>query len=201
MKFFKENSYDVVRLFINQIGIAIFSMIIYTAIGMVNIDSDARLGIKVAVSVFAILFYFALLYTVAWDWGAKDKIRIDGGRLEPDVVKFKGAKIAFLANIPNFVLSFISSLTVGLYILGVEGALGVSAIFNIFTRLLMSMYLGLLQGVFVFLNQQVYVYQFWQAVGYFFIPVFAIAVTQIGYSFGLKERKIFPTAVNKNKKS
>ena len=26
MKFFKENSYDVVRLFINQIGIAIFSL-------------------------------------------------------------------------------------------------------------------------------------------------------------------------------
>ena len=53
MKFFKENSYDVVRLFINQVGITIFSMIIYTAVGMVNIDSVARLGIKVAISVFA----------------------------------------------------------------------------------------------------------------------------------------------------
>lgn len=199
MKFFKENSYDVVRLFINQVGITIFSMIIYTAVGMVNIDSVARLGIKVAISVFAMLFYFSLLYTVAWDWGAKDKIRIDGGRLEP--IKLKGARIALLANIPNFILSFISALTVGLYLLGVEGAQGAAAIFNTFTRLLMSMYLGVLQGVFVAFSSEQFLYQFWQAVGYFFIPILAIAATQIGYSFGLKERKIFPSANPKHKKS
>ena len=199
MKFFKENSYDVVRLFINQVGITIFSMIIYTAVGMVNIDSVARLGIKVAISIFAMLFYFALLYTVAWDWGAKDKIRIDGGRLDP--IKLKGARIAFLANIPNFVLSFISALTVGLYILGVEGAQGAAAIFNTFTRLLMSMYLGVLQGAFVAFSAEQFVYQFWQAVGYFFIPILAIAATQIGYAFGMKERKIFPSSNSKHKKS
>ena len=199
MKFFKENSYDVIRLFINQIGIAIFSMIIYTAVAMVDINSKASLGIKVAVSAFAMLFYFSLLYTVAWDWGAKDKIRIDGGRLEP--IKLKGARIALLANIPNFVLSFVSALTWGLHVLGVKGVQGVSALFNTFTRLLMSMYLGLLQGAFVWLSEKGDVYQFGQAVGYFFIPILAIAVTQFGYSFGLKEKKIFPTNSSKQKKA
>lgn len=199
MKFFKENSYDVVRLFINQIGIAIFSMIIYTAVGMVDMNSKASLGAKAGISIFAMLFYFSLLYTVAWELGAKDKIRIDGGRLDRKAIRGKGAKIALLANIPNFVLSFVSALTWGLYLLGVEGAQGVAALFNTFTRLLMSMYLGVLQGAFDFCSDNTNLYMFMQAIGYLIIPVLAILATQIGYLFGLHERKIFSS--NANKKS
>jgi len=195
MKFFKENSYDIIRLFINQIGIAIFSMILYTALGMVDLDDGTKLGIKVALSVFATLFYFALIYTVAWDWGAKDKIRIDGGRME--AVKLKGARMAIFANIPNFVLSFVYALTMGLYVLGVEGVKNVSAIFNTFVRLLMSMYLGILQGIFSPLQDSLYVYHFWQAVGYFLVPFIAIAVTQLGYTLGTKEKKLFGSTVKK----
>ena len=197
MKFFKENSYDIVRLFINQIGITIFSMILYTAVGMVNIESGTKISIKVILSIFSILFYFALLYTVAWDWGAKDKIRIDGGRMEP--IKMKGARMAIFANIPNFVLSFVYALTMGLYVLGVEGVKNVSAVFNTITRLLMSMYLGLIQAVFSPLSADIFVYNFWQAVGYFVAPIFAIAVTELGYSLGGKEKKLFGTTQKNNR--
>ena len=197
MKFFKENSYDIVRLFINQIGITIFSMILYTAVGMVNIESGTKISIKVILSIFSILFYFALLYTVAWDWGAKDKIRIDGGRMEP--IKMKGARMSIFANIPNFVLSFVYALTMGLYVLGVEGVKNVSAIFNTITRLLMSMYLGLIQAVFSPLSADIFVYNFWQAVGYFVAPIFAIAVTELGYSLGCKEKKLFGTTQKNNR--
>ena len=39
MKFFKENSYDIVKLFINQIGITIFSFMLYTAVAMIEDES------------------------------------------------------------------------------------------------------------------------------------------------------------------
>ena len=195
MKFFKENSYDVIRLFINQIGIAIFSLILYTALGMVNLESGNHYTIKAIISAFAILFYFALIYTVAWDWGAKDKIRIDGKRMEP--IKLKGAKLAFWANVPNFVFSFIYALTMGLYCLGIEGVKNLSAIFNVIVRFIMSMHLGFLQAIFSFLADNQYVYHFWQAVGYFIVPIFAIAVTELGYSLGMREKKIFGSIRNK----
>lgn len=197
MKFFKENSYDVVRLFINQIGIAIFSLILYTALGTVNIESKNLYTFKAIISIFAMLFYFALLYTVAWDWGAKDNIRIESKRMEP--VKLKGARLAFWANVPNFVFSFFYALTMGLYCLGVEAVKNLSAVFNVIVRFIMSMHLGLLQAIFSFLADSLYIYHFWQAVGYFVAPIIAIMVTELGYNLGMKEKKIFGTIRKKNK--
>lgn len=39
MKIFKENSYDIVKLYVNQIGIMIFSMLLYTAVGSFENES------------------------------------------------------------------------------------------------------------------------------------------------------------------
>ena len=53
------------------------------------------------------------------------------------------------------------------------------------------------EGCFAFLDtsdvesRQYLVYHFWQAVAYFIAPVFTIAVTHVGYVFGLKNKKIF----------
>ena len=164
---------------------------------MVKLESGNHYTVKAVISAFAIVFYFALLYTVAWDWGAQDKIRIDGKRMEP--VKLKGARLALWANIPNFVFSFIYALTMGLYCLGVEGVKNVSAIFNVIVRFTMSMHLGLLQAIFSFLAEQEYVYHFFQALGYFIVPIFAIIVTELGYSLGLKEKKLFGSINNRKK--
>ena len=69
MKFLKENSYDIIRLIINQVGITIFAFVIYTAVGSVKIESRlAVILLRVGISVFSALFYYALIYTVAWDW-------------------------------------------------------------------------------------------------------------------------------------
>ncbi len=196
MKFFKENSYDVVRLFINQIGIAIFSLILYTAVGMVELDGGTKLAINVSLSVFAVLFYFSLLYTVTWDLGAKDKIRIDGGRMAEN--KLKGAKLAAFANVPNFILAFICALTFAIYLIFDNAVCyNISVIFNTIVRLLMSMYLGILQGIFAGLRSNTDIFYFAQAIGYFIIPITAIAVTQFGYTMGRKEKKLFGSSTHK----
>lgn len=189
MKFLKENSYDVVKLGINQIGIAIFSMVLYTAVGILD-DAALTMKIKVLLSIFATLFYFVLLYTAVWDMGAKDKLRIDSGKLERKASK--GALLALFANIFNIILAAFATLTIGLYMLGKGDAwISIFNVVNIILRLICSMYLGLLQGVFASFEADVNLYFLLQSAGYIVMPAFAILVTHFGYVMGLNEKKIF----------
>ena len=82
MKIFKENSYDIIRLYVNQLGIMIFSMLLYSAVGSFENESLSS-GLSVFVSIFSVCFYLALIYYSMWEIGAKDKIRIDGNRMDP----------------------------------------------------------------------------------------------------------------------
>ena len=93
MKFIKENSYDIVKFFIYQAGIAIFSIALLTAVSSAIEDDDGLRSImKLVVSILAVGFYIMLVYTVSWEHGAKDRIRIDAGKISGD--SFKAAKIA-----------------------------------------------------------------------------------------------------------
>ena len=136
MKFLKENSYDVVRLFINQVGITIFALVLYTAVGFVE-DTQLSRNIKVALSLFATLFYFVLIYTVSWEYGAKDKVRIDTGKLKDD--KLKGLKYGLFANLINVILGLVSVITLGNYMIsGSDGMFTVFGIVNMFMRFIME---------------------------------------------------------------
>lgn len=215
MKFFKENSYDVIRLLINQIGITIFSLILYTSLGAVNIEIGTKRLINVSLSVFAMLFYFALLYTVAWDWGAKDKIRIDGGRLKE--FKYKGALISLYANVINFVIAAVAFVTVLIFMLNYselslfDPALAITidkvetsfvlelhSVFNILMRFISSLYNGVLRGIFAG-SANAFLVSLYESVGFFIFPFVAILATHVGYLMGLREKKIFSSAA-KNKK-
>ena len=204
MKFFKENSYDIVKLFINQIGITIFSFMLYTAVAMIE-DQDLFLKINVFVSVFAILFYFSLLYTAAWDVGAKDKIRIDSGKALSTPTK--GLKMSLLANIPNFILAVFAIAFMGIYMLGGnEWFYSAFFVLNMLIRFISAMFLGLIQGVFSFLatddptNASFCPYYFWQTVGFLVGPILSVIVTHFGYKMGSLEKKLFGFLVSSKKK-
>lgn len=191
MKIIKDNSYDIVRLLVNQIGITIFAMMLYTAAGVVE-DEAFGDGVILAVSVFSILFYLFLLYTAAWDLGAKDKIRIDSGRMER--CGGKGALMALIANIPNFVLAIGSVVTLGIFMASsVDGFYSAFAVFNLIMRLFMSMYLGVIQMACSALKDSHNLYFLIQSVGYLLAPVLPILTTHFGYRMGLAERKLFGT--------
>lgn len=189
MKFLKENSYDILRLYINQIGITIFSLVLYFSVSMLE-DKVISLRLKIAISIFAMLFFFALLYTAAWDWGAKDKIRIEGGKMKKN--RAKGALMALFANAINFFLAAGCIISIWMYIKGVDSALSASQIFNLLLRMTNAMYIGVLQGVFLAFESQENLYNLYQSIGFFFSPILAIASTHIGYIFGLKNKRIFP---------
>ena len=199
MKFIKENGYDILRLFINQVGITIFSLVLYTSTSDVFEDDATALRIKVGISIGAMLFYFALLYTATWDIGAKDKIRIDGGRLKKTT--YKGALMSLMANSLNFILALVCVISSGILVSSEsEAAMNLLQIFNLFLRMLNAMYLGLIQGIFVSVQDNTNLYFFYQSIGYLVAPLLAILSTHLGYFMGLKDKKIFSGGKKKNAK-
>ena len=201
MRFFKDNSYDIVRLYINQLGIMIFSMVLYTAVGMIE-DPVLNLRIRVLLSVFATCFYLVLIYTAMWEIGAKDKIKIDGGRLEEK--KSKGFLMGLIANIPNFVLAGFAVLFVSLYMATDNAGLATAfAIFNLILRFHSAMYLGIIQGVTP--SQTVsdlpnYSDYLVESILFLVIPIVSIVTTHLAYTLGSKEKKIFAFLSQNNKK-
>lgn len=198
MKFFKDNSYDIVKILVNQIGITIFSLMLYFTVNAIG-DDKLSSQLSIAVSVFSTIFFYALLYTSMWDIGAKDIIRIDGGKLE--AVKGKGALLALFANIPNYVLAGLAVLFMGIHMIsGSDGAYTAFVIFNLLVRFTDAVYLGLLNGIFSFLETNQNLYYFWQSVGYFVLPTLTILVTQLGYVAGMRNFRIFGAFTAKSKK-
>lgn len=131
--FFKEHSYNIVRLFLNQIGITVFGT-------MLALATSGNPTLLLFSSIFATLFLLVLDYNVCWEIGAKDKIRIDGGRLKP--MSGKGALLSLLANIPNLLLSLLMGIGV---LIGTSASEGMSVICNAAARLLNGMYLGIIK--------------------------------------------------------
>ena len=187
MKFIKSNLDDIVKLFINQIGIAILSLVLYTALN-ISEDPDIAMMLKVLISAFSCIFYFCLIYMASWDFGARDKIRIDSGALS--FVPAKGALIALASNSINILLSLGAVISIIIYIaIPNKGAYDAFAIFNLFFRFINSMFIGIIQFAFNSIKDNVNGYYLGQSIVYFFAPLVTILVSYFGYEMGMKEKK------------
>ena len=192
MRLIKEHFYDIVRLYIFQIGIMIFSIFLYMPIGLVE-DEQTFITMRLIASIGSIIFYFVLVYTMMWEMGAKDKIKIDGGRLEPQPAK--GFVLGLCANIPNFVLGLIATIFASLCV----GGCGVNiqntfAIIFLITGLHGSMYLGTIQMINplpVVGDEVNYTNYLIQSILYIIIPLLSVAVAHFSYYLGTKEKKLF----------
>lgn len=198
MKIFKENSYDIVRLYINQLGIMIFSMMLYTAVGSIENEKLSN-GLSIFVSIFSICFYLALVYYATWELGAKDKIRIDGGRVEP--CNNKGLIMSLYANLPNFVLGFCSTVLIAVYKLAEsDGLKSAFALVNLFTRLNASMYMGFITGIVPSnsVTDGIDSTKFLiESILFTVLPLISVAVIHFAYRLGLKEKKLLSVFGNK----
>ena len=197
MKIFKENSYDIVKLYINQIGIMIFSMLLYTAVGSFENES-LSLSMSIFVSVFSTCFYLVLIYYAMWEHGARDKIRIDGGRMEP--CKHKGLVMGLFANVPNLVLGALSVILMVVFLVsGNEGVYAGFLVFNTLMRFHDSMLLGVITALVPSLaaTKIDYIEFLIEAVLFTVLPLISVAVTHLGYTLGSHEKKIFSFLSNK----
>ena len=199
MKIFKENSYDIIRLYVNQLGIMIFSMLLYSAVGSFENESLSS-GLSVFVSIFSVCFYLALIYYSMWEIGAKDKIRIDGNRMDP--CKNKGLVMGLFANIPNFVLGALTVFFTALVLAtGKSGVLtSFVALFNLIMRFHASMYLGFISEIIPHGLSQGdidYVEFLIEAILFTVLPIISVAITHLAYTLGSHEKKIFSFLIGK----
>lgn len=177
MKFFKQHSYDVTKLLIYQVGIAIFGLILTFATA--RMDPSLKSPLTLIVSIFSVLFYLFLVYTVMWEIGSQDRIRVDAGRMDRDPLK--GLKLSLLAQVPAFLLAFFLwlgaiGLTVGGGFAKATGFLyGISLPLMEF---LDAMYLGIIMRVFA---AETYLIN---ALLFTVVSIPAIAVCTAGYLLG-----------------
>lgn len=191
MKIFKENSYDIVKLYVNQLGIMIFSMLLYTAVGSFENESLSA-NLSIFVSVFSTCFYLVLIYYAMWEIGAKDKIRIDGGRMDP--CKNKGLVMGLFANVPNFVLGAFSVLFLSVFLMsGNDGIYAAFLVFNTIMRFHASMLLGVITAIVpggISSGAIDYTEFLIEAVLFTVLPLISVAVTHLAYNLGLREKKL-----------
>ncbi len=137
LAFFKENSYHIFKMFITQIGMTVFGTVLAFATGR-------NASFLLLTSVFSALFYLSLLYSMMWEIGAKDKIRVEGHRMEKKPLH--GLSLSIYANIPNIllVLLLIVGYIFGSKAIGIEQewAGSIYLISNTVLRLLLGMYTG-----------------------------------------------------------
>ena len=192
MKILKENSYDIVRLYVNQLGIMIFSMLLYTAVGSFE-NAELSNALSIFVSVFSTCFYLVLIYYAVWELGAKDKIRIDGGRLEQN--NGKGLVMCLFANVPNFLLGILTVILLALFMLtGNDGIYAAFLIFNTVMRFHASMFLGFITAIVptgLSAGAIDYVEFLIEAILFTVLPIVSVAVTHLAYQLGLREKKLF----------
>ncbi len=133
--FLKEHSYNMVKLFLNQIALTVFGTVLC-------ISTQNYPVLLIATSILAIGMLLFIDYTACWELGAKDKIRIDGGRLKP--MPTKGMLIAIGANVPNFILALLIGIGA---MIDTAKSQSVAVVCNFITRLLNGMYLGIFKTV------------------------------------------------------
>lgn len=190
----KRHSYDIVKLYIDQIGITVFSFILITALGSVS-DSAA---LQIGLSTFTTLFFGVILYTTAWDLGAKDKLSLDSGRAEYHPLK--GLALSLFANLPNFILAGGAAICFLLSFTGVDAFYSIGAVLLTIAKFTMAIYLGIINVATSFAGGWGTLGALVQSIAYCIIPFAAVFFTQLGYSFGLKEKKLFGGAADPKRK-
>lgn len=194
MKFWKSNSYDIVRLFVIQCGMSIFGSVLTLAI---NIAMEEFL---LPISIFSACFYLVIVYSVMWEIGSKDRIRVDAGRAP--MQKLRGAVLMLSAQIPNFLISLLM-IVGGAVFLGGASVLG-SRIFSIgyFPGIFFgSIYVGMIETAVAALKGMPSEY-LTVGLAYLLTSVPAIAVSAVAYWMGMMNRRLIPvkSAGNKQRK-
>lgn len=184
-KFFKENSYLIVKLVVFQLGIMIMGII--TGFATVNMKAE---WVYPASSVFCVAFYLFLIWTIGYELGQKDGIRIEAGKMKLDSIRY--FLVALVANSLNILLGlltvffrlmlnapFFGDLQAGV-IYTPDWARGGYAICNLLARGLQSMYLGITQTL-----------SFENPIFLLIIPIPAILAFGISYHVGVRYKDGF----------
>ena len=180
--FFHDYSYNVVKMFVNQFAISIFGFSLTIATTSAHVGSAGFDFLTFIVSIFAVIFYLFLIYTLAWEIGAKDKISVDIGK-KPYRPHF-GLLLSLVANIPNLILA-------ALYLIAtLAKSSNMTFVFRLIATLIQGMYFGIITsislpigGAYVQLNS------LWPT--FFLMVVPAMLTSWLAYFLGMKNFRFF----------
>ena len=172
--FFKNHSYDMVTMLLNQLAISMFGFSLVLA--AMKIGNDVLRNVT---SVFSILFYLVLLYIKTWDIGFRDKVSVEQGKKANKPLR--GAIISLCANAINYILAVFVMLRALLSNVSFFDSLGgIAQAICMFTH-------GMYAGVLVNPIGGAPLNSYWFV--YFLTPVPAILVCGLAYYFGLHDVK------------
>ena len=190
--FFKDGFDTIVKLLVTQLGMTMFgTMLVFTAYAVPN--SITRVEGKITkfgsiflvVSLVAILLYLFIIYTHIWEKGAKDRIKVDGGRMEKQI--FKGLFISLVANSINIILGLIMCCTYFFLDFNASPSFLAYQIYgsaNGIARMIQGMYTGLILYISPTADS-VPPYMF------LLITLPAIIITTLGYYRGFNNQRLF----------
>ncbi len=172
-EFFNKYSYSIVKMFVNQIAISIFGLML----SMATTNAQSSL-LSIIVSVFAILFYLFLLYTLVWEIGAKDKIAVDVGKKQYKAMT--GLWMSLIANIPNLLFAIIFA--VSQPFINNAGVAKFSGVISFISNVLQGMYFGTISSI-SFPSGRLLSQMWW---AYFVIIIPALVTSFLAYFLGHK---------------
>ena len=173
---FSNYSYSMVKMYVNQFAISIFGAVLAMATTAAANDT-----LSIIVSIFAILFYLFLIYTMTWEIGAKDRISYDVGKKPKR--PHTGLLLSLFANVPNLLLA-LCYLVAFPSMMTQRWAGNFAAVIRVITILTEGMYLGLITSIQVGSHQLNY---FWWT--YFVITIPAMLTAWLSYYLGFKNVK------------
>lgn len=88
------------KLVIFQFAASIFGVILF-ATAVMRSGTDKH-WLEPVTSILSIFLFLFIQYTSVWDFGSRDRITVDSGKMEYN--RFIGLKAALFANVPNFIL-------------------------------------------------------------------------------------------------
>ena len=177
MKNFLNNySYSAVKMFVNQFAISIFGAMLSMATTAVENNT-----ISVVASIASIIFYLFLIYALAWEIGAKDRISVDIGKKKKNI--HIGVLIALVANIPNMLIAIVYS--IGYPFMGVQMWAGnMCTVVRVISILLQGMYFGVTTSI-MFGAQTLNFYP----ITYLLIMIPSLLTSWVAYALGFKNKK------------
>lgn len=172
---FKDTLYMAVKLLLTQFVTAVFGLMTCGPAFALNSQ-----GTLLAVfAVFAVLFYWFLLYTEVFRTGLREGMQIRAGRRK--YFKLKGLAVALLYNIPNFILEIL--LLVGTFYSGYEGIEKMFDTASVIVLLWEGAYSGM---ALMWFSNRLYVWLYLAA------PLMPIIICTIAYIFGVKQIGYIP---------
>ena len=105
-EFWNENGKYIGKMTLNQFGATFFGVMLVLA---ASAAQSQRTWLTLFASAFATAFYLFLIYTVLWEKGGQDRIRVDAGRAQRKPLT--GFWISLAANIPNIVIGLLDIAT------------------------------------------------------------------------------------------